>query len=92
MFEESATELVTEIAATQRQESMLMAQKLSAVAKLLTKRTAEAERQDSDPGYMIITGYQRTSAEVAAALNLSPKAAGVVVSHADALQNRLPSV
>ena len=28
--------------------------------------------EDPDPGYMIITGFQRTTAEVAAAMNLSP--------------------
>jgi hypothetical protein len=38
---------------------------------------------DPDPGYMIITGFQRTTAEVAAAMNLSPSAASTVVSQAD---------
>jgi hypothetical protein len=32
----------------------------------------------------LIAGFQRTSAEVAAAMNLSPAAASFVVSHANA--------
>ena len=88
----SATELVMAIADSQRQESMLMARRMSAVAELLTLRTAQIEDEDPDPGYMVITGFQRTSAEVAAAMNLSPSAASSVVTHADALQNRLPAV
>ena len=88
----SATELVMAIADSQRQESMLMARRMSAVAELLTLRTAQIEDEDPDPGYMVITGFQRTTAEVAAAMNLSPSAASSVVTHANALQNRLPAV
>ena len=79
------TELVLAIADSQRQESMLVAQRLAAVAELLAQRTAEVEDEDPDPGYMMVTGFQRTTAEVAAAMNLSPAAASVVVSHADTL-------
>jgi hypothetical protein len=93
MFENlAATELVMAIADSQRQESMLMAERMSAVAELLTLRTAQIEDEDPDPGYMVITGFQRTTAEVAAAMNLSPSAASSVVTHADALKNRLPAV
>ena len=93
MFEGLApTELVVAIADSQRQESMLVSQRLAAVAELLGQRTAEVEDEDPDPGYMMITGFHRTSAEVAAVCNLSPAAASVMVSHADALANRLPQV
>jgi hypothetical protein len=93
MFESLApTELVMAIAGSQRQESMLVAERLAAVAELLAQRTAEVENEDPDAGYMMITGFQRTTAEVAAAMNLSPAAASHVVSHANALTNRLPEV
>jgi hypothetical protein len=93
MFESSAaTELVLAIADSQRQESVLMARRMTAVAELLALRTAEVEAEDADPGYMTVTGFQRTSAEVAAAMNLSPAAATFVVSHARTLAERLPTV
>ena len=62
------------------------------MAELLAQRTNEVEAEDPDPGFMMVTGFQRTTAEVAAACNLSPAAAGVMVSHADALAERLPKV
>ena len=93
MFEGLApTELVLAIADSQRQESMLMAQRMAAVAELLGQRTAEVYTEDPDPGYMIVTGFQRTTAAVAAAMNLSAMAATIVVSHAHTLQERLPQV
>ncbi len=93
MFEGLApTELVLAIADSQRQESMLVSKRLGAVAELLAQRTNEVEAEDPDPGFMMVTGFQRTTAEVAAACNVSPAAAGVMVSHADALVNRLPQV
>ncbi|HKV20269.1 MAG TPA: HNH endonuclease signature motif containing protein [Mycobacterium sp.] len=93
MFEDWApTELVVAIADSQRQESILTAQRMAAVAELLAQRTAEIYDEDPDPGYMIVTGFQRTAAEVAAAMNLSPSAASCVVSHASTLQERLPGV
>ena len=93
MFEGSApTELVLAIADSHRQESMVVSKRLAAVAELLAQRTAEVEDEDPDPGYMIVTGFHRATAEVAAAMNLSPMAASVVVCHAEALQERLPKV
>ena len=74
MFEGLApTELVVAIADSQRQESMLVSKRLAAVAELLAQRTTEVEAEDPDPGYMMVTGFQRTTAEVAAAMNLSPR-------------------
>jgi len=69
-----------------------MAQRMAAVAELLAQRTAEVYNEDPDPGYMFVTGFQRTAAEIAAAMNLSPSAASVVVSYADTLRDRLPHV
>ena len=71
---------------------MLIARRLADVAELLAQRTNEVEAEDPDPGYMMVTGFQRTTAEVAAACNLSPAAASIMVSHADALMERLPKV
>lgn len=93
MFDDLApTELVLAIADTQRQESMVIARRMAAIAELLAQRTAEVYSEDPDPGYMIVTGFQRTCAEVAAAMNLSPAAGSVMVSHADTLKERLPKV
>jgi hypothetical protein len=93
MFEQRTPgELVGAITESARQESMLVARRLAAVAELLAYRTAEVEAEDPDPGYMIVTGFHRTTAEVAAAMNLAPMAASFVVSHADTLDNRLPRV
>jgi hypothetical protein len=92
MFDESPGELVEAISESRCQESKLMARRMAAVAELLAHRTAEVEVEDPDPGYMIITGFHRTTAEVAAAMNLSPMAASFVVSHAEALDTRLPKV
>ncbi len=92
MAELAPTELVVAIADSQRQESMLVARRMAAVAELLAQRTVEVESEDPDPGFMMVTGFQRTSAEVSAALNLSPAAASVLVSHAEALAQRLPMV
>ncbi|TFV54090.1 HNH endonuclease [Mycobacterium sp. PS03-16] len=75
-----------------REESKLVARRLAAVAELLGRRTWEAEAEDPDCGYMIITGRQRTSAEVAAALNLSSSAASALVAAAEALDSQLPKV
>ncbi len=86
------TELVLAIADSQRQESMLIARRMADVAALLAQRTNEVYNEDPDPGYMMVTGFQRTSAEVAAAMNLSPAAASILVSHADTLAERLPKV
>ena len=93
MFESFAPDaLITEIEATQRQESTLMARRLAAIAELLGHRIAEAEDADPDPGYAMITGFARTTAEVSAAMNMSPMGASHLVSHAESLDTRLPKV
>jgi Domain of unknown function (DUF222) len=93
MFEDfSPDALITEIEATQQQESTLMARRLAAIAELLGHRINEAEEVDADPGYMMITGFARTAAEVSAAMNMSPMGASHLVSQAEALDARLPKV
>jgi Domain of unknown function (DUF222) len=84
--------LLTAIEASQREESRLMARRMAAVADLLALRTAEAEHADPDPGYSMITGFARTSAEVAAAMNMAPMSASRLVSQAEALDARLPKL
>jgi len=69
-----------------------MAHRCGAIAELLAVRTAEAEEADPDPGYSMITGFARTTAEVSAAMNMSPRGAQHLVSHAEALDARLPKV
>jgi uncharacterized protein DUF222 len=88
----TADALLTEVEATHREESMLMARRMAAIAGLLRHRTAEAEDVDPDPGWSMITGFARTSAEVGAAMNMAPMAASRLVSHAEALDTRLPKV
>ena len=68
-----------------------MARKLAAIAALLWHRLEEYET-GPDPDYATVSGYQRTSAEVAAAMNLSPRAASFMVSYADTLKTRLPKI
>jgi hypothetical protein len=52
MFEDSTPDaLITEIEASQQQESALMAHRLAAIAALLSQRILEAEEADPDPGY-----------------------------------------
>lgn len=65
---------------------------MAAVAGLLWLRTAEAEGIDGDPGYALITGFARASAEVGAALNTTPSGASAIVAQAEALDTRLPEV
>jgi hypothetical protein len=93
MFEGSSPDvLVGEIEASQRQESALMAHRCAAIAELLAVRTAEAEDVDPDPGWSMITGFARTTAEVSAAMNMSPMGAQHLVGQAEALDTRLPNV
>jgi Domain of unknown function (DUF222) len=94
MFEEMTTDdLLRGIEDCRREEAMLIARRLTAVAGLLWHRTADAQdAPDADPGYALITGFTRTSAEIGAAMNISPKAAGDMVGHADALDSRLPHI
>lgn len=94
MFEVSTpSDLVGVIEDCQREESKLIARRLAAIAALLWHRTADAEDPDSDdPGYALITGFTKTAAEVAAAMNLSPMSGSQMVGHAEALDTRLPEV
>jgi hypothetical protein len=84
--------LVKAVVSSHRLESMLVARRLAAVAALLAGRVAAAEQADSRRGYAVIDGFEQTTAEVAAAMNLSPMAASYLVSHAEALDVRLPRV
>lgn len=92
MDELDPSALVSVVVASHRMESMLVARRLAAVAALLGHRVAAAERAECPGGYAAIDGFVQTSAEVAAAMNLSSMAASYVVSHAEALENRLPKV
>jgi Domain of unknown function (DUF222) len=84
--------LVAEIESAHRQESMLVARRMAAVAALLRHRLAAAERTDDRRGYALIDGFEQTAAEVAAAMNLSPMAANYLVAEAEALDARLPGI
>ena len=92
MFDkESPAELIAVVEDAYGQESRLMARKLAAIAALLWHRLEEYD-PGPDPDYATVSGYQRTSAEVAAAMNLSPRAASFMVSYADTLKTRLPKI
>jgi hypothetical protein len=84
--------LVAVVESTHRQESVLVARRLAAVAALLGHRVAAAAERAERGGYAEIDPYQQTVAEVAAAMNLSPRAASFMVSDAEALDVRLPKV
>jgi len=86
-----ADDLVALVGSTYRRESVLMAEQMAAVAALLRRREASMGRSVSQ-GFGLIGGFEQTAAEVAAAMNLSPMAAGFVVSDAAALDTRLPQV
>jgi hypothetical protein len=73
-------------------ESALMARRCAVIAALLALRTGEAEEADPDPGWSMITGFARTTAEVSAAMNMSPMGAQHLVAQAEALDTRLPKV
>jgi hypothetical protein len=93
MFEDTTPNvLIGEIEASQQQESALMAHRCAAIAALLWHRIGEAEEADPDPGYSMITGFARTTAEVSAAMNMSPMGANHLVAQAEALDTRLPKV
>ena len=84
--------LVAVVESIHRQESVLVARRMAAVAALLRHRVAAAERAEHRQGYAVIGGFEQTTAEVAAAMNLSPMAASYLVSDAEALDTRLPGV
>jgi Domain of unknown function (DUF222) len=93
MFERlGPSDLIATIESTQRQESMNMARQCAAAASLLNHRIEDALEDDPDVGYAMVTGFARTTAEVAAAMNISSMAATRVVSNAEALESRLPRV
>ena len=85
-------QLVGVVDSTHREESLLVAWRLAAVAALLGHRVARAADLAERGGYAEIDPYQQTTAEVAAAMNLPPMAASFVVSDAEALDVRLPKV
>jgi Domain of unknown function (DUF222) len=92
MTELQPTELVAAVASSYRLESMLVARRLAAVARLLRHRVAAAEQAEREHGYAVIDGFEQTAAEVAAVMNLSATAASYLVCHAEALDVRLPKV
>lgn len=81
--------LVAVIESTHREESMLVARRLAAVATLLRHRVANSEQADQE--YAAIDGFEQTAAEVAA-MNLSAMGASYLVSHAETLDTRLPGI
>jgi hypothetical protein len=86
------TALVAAVESSYRLESVLVARRLAAVAGLLRHRARAAEQAEREHGYAVIDGFEQTTAEVAAAMNLSPMAASYLVSHAEALDVRLPKM
>jgi Domain of unknown function (DUF222) len=96
MFEDfealGPAELVGMVESVHRQESMLVARRLAAVANLLGHRMAATADQVEQLGYATVDPYVQTAAEVAAAMNLSVLAAGFVVSDAEALDRRFPKL
>jgi hypothetical protein len=93
MFETATPDaLIGEIEASQPQESALMARRCAAIAALLWCRIEETAEADPEAGYSLITGFARTTAEVSAAMNMSPMGARQLVAQAEALDTRLPKV
>jgi len=84
--------LVGVVESAHRQESVLVARRMAAVAALLRHRVAATERSEDRRGYAVIDGFEQTAAEVAAAMNVSAMAASYLVSEAEALDTRLPKV
>jgi hypothetical protein len=84
--------LVAVVESTHREESVLVARRLAAVAALLRHRVAAVERSERRREHAAIDGFEQAAAEVSAAMNLSAAAAGYVVSYAEALDVRLPHV
>jgi hypothetical protein len=93
LFEHPGAEvLIGEIESTYRQESVVMARRMGSIADLLALRTDEAQAADPDPGYAMITGFARASAEVGAVMNMAPMVASRIVAQAEALDERLPRI
>ncbi len=92
MFEEwSDGELVAAVDDAHRQESMLMARKLAVIAELLGRRTEQELAVELDAA-AVMSGFNRTAAEVSGALNMTAAGARVLVGHAETLAVRLPAV
>jgi hypothetical protein len=83
------SKLVDVIGEAHAEQSRQTARKLTAIVALLWHRIYEFD-VDPDPDHRTITGFQRTAAEVAAALTLSPREASTLVAHAENLALRLP--
>ncbi|OBF80557.1 HNH nuclease [Mycobacterium sp. 852002-51163_SCH5372311] len=92
LLELAPAALVGVVESVHRQESMLVARRLAAVANLLEHRVAATADQVEQLGYATVDPYIQTAAEVAAAMNLSALAAGFVVSDAEALDRRFPKI
>lgn len=91
MFEDWTAEALTvEIESLYRQETLLMSRRLAVFGALLDLRTGQAEDQDPDPGWSTVTGFKRTSAEVAAIMNMAPRRSAQLVGYAETLRTRLP--
>lgn len=84
--------LVAVVESTHREESALLARRMAAVARLLRHRRTAARRTEGEPDHAMISGFDQTTAEVAAAMNLSPRAASYLVSDAETLDTRLPRI
>ncbi|ORV81367.1 HNH nuclease [Mycobacterium interjectum] len=96
MFEDLSecdpTALIAVVESTHREESVLVARRLAAVAALLRHRVAAVERSERRREHAAVDGFEQAAAEVSAAMNLSATAAGYMVSYAEALDVRLPQV
>lgn len=84
--------MIGAIESAHRLESSLVARRMAAVAALLQHRRDTIERAEQQCGYAAIDGFEQTTAEVAAAMNLSPMAASYLVSDAETLDKKLPQV
>jgi len=84
--------LVAVVESTHRQESALLARRMAAVARLLRHRRTAAGRAGAAADHAMISGFDQTTAEVAAVMNLSPRAASYLVSDAETLDTRLPAI
>ncbi|MBX7435562.1 13E12 repeat family protein, partial [Mycobacterium sp. Y57] len=92
MFDTLAdVDLLAVVDDSHRQESMVMARKLAAIAQLLARRVEAGLAVDEDMA-SVISGFNRTAAEVAAVMNMTPGAARTLVAAAEALDVRLPAV
>ncbi|CAN5390785.1 hypothetical protein BH11ACT7_BH11ACT7_29150 [soil metagenome] len=97
MFDTSPDGLLNVVEQSCIEESAMWARRMRAFAELLGHRSAQAYDEalaagDSGPGYALITGFARTCCEVGAAMNIPSYAARTLISHAEALETRLPKI